>query len=121
MDQVSAELNRDAFWASREKSANATREIGSEYTAADVEDNHFNVVARFALTIAVTGQKERALTIKSQFMAHFHTKQRADERHASRFASSEAKIIFWPYFRQLVSDVTSRMHIPPVTIPLTLD
>ncbi len=121
MDEVSAKLNREIFWASRGKSANATREIGTEYIATDVEDNHFNVLAKFALTIAVAGRKEPAIAIESQFFAHFHTRMRADESYASRFATSEAKIIFWPYFRQLVSDVTARMHIPPITIPLTLD
>lgn len=34
------------------------------------------------------------------------------------FRQMTVGMLLWPYFRQLVSDITSRMHLPPLTLPM---
>lgn len=122
LDEVQAKLDREKYWEHSKISDSVTREIGATYVSAEVEEDHFNVEAKFELTISAKADKSVMLEIKCHYSAHFHVIEgRNSKEAAERFAKSEAKIIVWPYFRSLVSDITARMHIPPITIPITLD
>jgi hypothetical protein len=120
LDNVSGALDRDRYWGSRNKKGRMVRAIDATYEARDVQRDHFDVVAR--MEIAITNEKDdtELVKISCQYSAHFHARQ-VNLRTAERFANSEAKLIFWPYFRQIVSDVSSRMSIPPVTVPLSFE
>ncbi len=98
-----------------------TREIAAKYKAEEVEGNHFDVVAEFALKITNKADETTLLEIHCKYSAHFHTKTDCTSAAAEQFATSEGKIIVWPYFRNFVSDITARMHIPPITVPLALE
>lgn len=121
LDSISASLDRDAYWDNMREADSILREISASYTAKDIEGDHFNVVAEYKLTVRRKGDQDSALFINCQYSAHFHADGECDEIMADRFANSEAKIIMWPYFRNLVSETSGRLHIPPITIPLTLD
>ena len=43
-----------------------------------------------------------------------------DRSDAEGFAKDNAWLVFWPYFRQFVSDATARMAVPPEVLPLSL-
>jgi preprotein translocase subunit SecB len=118
---MSAKLNRNMYWRHLKKSENITREIATTYKPVNLEDDHFDIEARLELTIAIKGNASEILTITCNYSAHFHAAPGFTLEVVEHFARSGAKIIIWPYFRHFVSDMTSRMHIPPITIPLTLD
>lgn len=121
LDEVSAKLNRNMYWKYSRKSEAIIREIKSNYKAINLEDDHFDVEGNFELTISLKAGTAKILAITCTYSAHFHAADDYDEEATSHFAGSEAKVIIWPYFRHLVSDITSQMHIPPINIPLTLD
>jgi hypothetical protein len=121
MEEVSAKLDREGYWKHFPEGEGLTREIGSLYKAVHIEDDHFDVIAAYELNITHEQGKKRVLEVKCKFIAHFHASIDCNSETAARFANSEAKIIAWPYFRNLVSDLTGRLYIPPITIPLALD
>jgi Preprotein translocase subunit SecB len=121
MEEVSAKLDRERYWKYLSDSDGLTREIGATYKAKDTKDDHFDVIAAYELRITQEQNKESLLAIKCKFSAHFHASMDCNSEMAERFANSEAKIIVWPYFRNLVSDLVGRLEIPPITIPLALD
>lgn len=121
LEEVSAKLDRERYWKYFPDGDGLTREIGATYKAEDIKDDHFDVIAAYELSVTRDQNKESLLAIKCKFSAHFHASTDCNRDMAERFASSEAKIIAWPYFRSLVSDLVARLQIPPITIPLALD
>ncbi|HEY7160251.1 MAG TPA: hypothetical protein VH815_03285 [Acidobacteriota bacterium] len=104
-----------------EKSERATISIGAEYDLKEAKERYFEVVAKFKLNIVGTKTKTHPVSIECSFLAHFHTKESVVKDLAERFTNIDFKIIAWPYFRQFIHDVTARMSIPPLLIPLSLE
>lgn len=141
LDSMSAQIERDSYALAHADSApDVVRIIESSFELIEFNQEQFGVKATFCLKIKYqkrsAGDKlppppepeaisvqvdEDLLNIKSSFTAQFHCKKtKSVKDHASRFSQSEAKLIFWPYFRQTVSDVTARMSIRPVIVPVSL-
>lgn len=121
LDQVSSSINREKYWECTERKNGMTRTIEASYEALRVEGTSFDVVGRFEMRILSTSDNSEVLKIACQYSTHFHASARVDERVANRFANAEAKIVLWPYFRQLVSDLSAQMYIPPIIVPLSLE
>ena len=139
LDSVSADIKREAYTiAHADASSEISRLIESSFELIEFSREHFDVQAKFNLrvrlrnasktslpppvpVVAEAKKDEDLLCIQTSFTAHFHCRKSiAGESHAERFANSEARLVFWPYFRQAVSDLTSRMSIRPITVPLSL-
>jgi len=115
----SAKLDRDLYFDVVSQKSN-TRTISSSYELKDVQKEFFDVAARFSLQVQDKMKTSTPLLVECAFMAHFHCKAREVPRDfAARFSQSELRIVLWPYFREFVSDVTSKMAIPPLLIPLS--
>lgn len=140
LDSLSADIKRGAYAiAHAESVSEVVRVIESQFELEEFNEEQFDVRATFCLRVKLkssTREKPQTpppdkgasvpgdgdlLCIKASFTAHFHCQKTLSGRdHADRFAVSEARLIFWPYFRQAVSDTTARMSIRPITVPLTL-
>ena len=121
MEECASKLDREKYWKYFPDDQGLTREISALYKTVEVEDDHFNVVAEYELTVKSSKEKKNLLEIKCTFSAHFHASADCNSVMADRFANSEAKIILWPYFRSLVADLVGKLQVPPITIPLVLD
>jgi preprotein translocase subunit SecB len=121
LDQVSSNIDRERYWECTERKNAMVRTIEASYDATAVEGTHFDVIGHLEMKILSKSDNSELVKIACQYSTHFRAHSRVDKRVAQRFANAEAKIIIWPYFRQLVSDVSARMHIPPIIIPLSLD
>jgi preprotein translocase subunit SecB len=121
MDSIDAKLDREQYHiAHSKKTVKIDKTIENSFTLVEFSRDHFDVAANFIFTMQVESDSP-FLRIAVNFEAHFHWKDGEPEKqHVERFAEGEARLIFWPYFRQAVSDITSRMYIRQVTIPLTL-
>jgi len=124
LDSCSATLSRNKFFA-RQSRADELRLFRIDLKTASVEDDHFDIVASFAVHVrSIDDQGEPGdddlVRIEGEFYAHFHadSKEVIDAALVKRFASAEARILFMPYVRQLVTDLTARMSIPPLMIPI---
>lgn len=58
------------------------------------------------------------LHIECTFSALFDLTKPIDRVTADRFASSEARLVFWPYLRHFIADSSYRMAINPILVPL---
>lgn len=113
-----AKLDRDLYFDVVSQK-NSTRIISSHYELKDVQKEFFDVSARFSLHVQDKNKKFTPLSIECGFMGHFHCNARDVPREfAERFSQSELRIVLWPYFREVVSDITSKMAIPPLLVPL---
>jgi hypothetical protein len=121
LDSIDARLDREGYSvAHAENSLKIDKTIENSFTLSEFTGEHFDVAASFVFTMQIENNLP-FLRIALKYEAHFHWKDGLPSReHVERFAEGEARLIFWPYFRQAIADVTSRMYIRPITIPLTL-
>ena len=113
-------IDHKTYW---DQSKSIRRVLSSKYTLADISDDYFDVEASFVLAVQwanADGPVVQPLRIECVFWGHFHTSGAVNKEHAKTFAETESWLIFWPFFRQFVSDTTSRMAIPPIMIPMAL-
>jgi preprotein translocase subunit SecB len=76
--------------------------------------------ANFNLSQAHTDNPEKVLMkIECSFSALFELQGPGTTEAAERFANTEAKLVFWPYLRHFVSDISYRMAVAPILLPLT--
>lgn|SRR5574341_186834 len=104
----------------REKQ-NAVMSIELAYKLVQARDDSFSTTASLTLKIQEERGKSVPLLIKCTYDVHFHSSSPVRREFVRRFTDSDLRIVVWPYFRQFVSDLTSRMGIPPVTIPLSTE
>jgi preprotein translocase subunit SecB len=119
VDSLSANLDR-ANYASAYAEKKVTRRVESDYRVTDFSEEHFDISATLHLRVEAKGLTDPVLSLDVTISGHFHPKTKVSREEAESFAKAEARLIFWPYFRQVVSDTTSRMHIYPVTLPLAI-
>jgi hypothetical protein len=121
LDSLRASLDRAEFWSVNGEGESSTRRrIRSEYKVTDFDEGHLDIEATFHFRVTAEGREDALLSIDATYSAHFHPKSPVSRKEADEFAAGEARLIFWPYFRQIVSDTTARMHIPPVTLPFVV-
>jgi preprotein translocase subunit SecB len=120
LENCSANLNR-RLYATLAAKKNTDRSILSDYRLGEVEKEFFDVSANFTMRVEDKAKTSRALSIECSFAAHFHceTSEWTNE-FAERFTQSELRLILWPYFREFVNDISSKMAIPPLLIPLSV-
>ena len=118
MDELVTKLDREAYTAAHsESSKDIVREIKVSMSVIDASNEHFDVAGKFDLSI-YTEAGSNLLNLSIVMSAHFHTDEEVPDGFAQDFADTEGRLIFWPYFRQTVSDISSRMYIAPIIVPL---
>lgn len=119
VESISAKLDRSNYAAAYSGSnKKIARRIESVYQVADYSEEHFDVTGMLFLRIKANGFEDPILSIDIAITGHFHPKSTLSREDVEQFAGAEARLIFWPYFRELVSDITSRMHVRVITLPV---
>jgi preprotein translocase subunit SecB len=119
LDDLRASLDRSKYAdAYGEDNRRIVRRVQSVYRVSEYSKEHCDISATLYLRIEASGFEDPVLAIDVTITGHFHPKGSFSRAEAEQFAKTEARLIFWPYLRELVSDVTGRMHISTVTLPL---
>jgi preprotein translocase subunit SecB len=121
LDALNANLDRSNYaLAYAEDKKRIKRSVESTYNVTDYSDEHFDVTGKLFLRVEAAGFQNPILSLDIAVTGHFHPKRTVSRDEAGRFARAEARLIFWPYFRQIVSDTTGRMHVGAITLPLAV-
>lgn len=97
--------------------------VSSKYALGSLLDRTFTVTARMAFEVPARegSRRDPRLRIDVVFDATFQSQQRISRRFARKYADAEARIVFWPYFREFISSMTARMSISPLLMPFSID
>jgi Preprotein translocase subunit SecB len=118
LGSCSASLDRGLYFA-QDRPGKSVRTISADYKLEDAKKDYFDASARFRLTVEEKATSKRALAVECEFVGHFHCSVSEFPRDfADRFTQAELRLILWPYFREFVNNITGKMSIPPVLIPL---
>jgi len=83
-----------------------------------VKSDYFEADANVVLKLGSEGKARPCVEIRATFQMHIHAAKPIVRAFVDRFTDSEVRILIWPYFREYISSVTGRMHIPPIILPM---
>jgi hypothetical protein len=83
-----------------------------------VHDSSFDVCSTLRLKVTSEKSGDLQLWITATFEMHIHGAAPLAPEFIERFCDSEVRLIVWPYFREYVGNMSTRMHIPPFILPL---
>jgi len=107
-------VDQKAYWEN--KNRKLTYKMDAE--SIGIQESTFDVRTKVEVMMTGGKQKHNVLRISATFDLHFHASS-IPKTLVDRFCNSDVRLIVWPYFREYVSDVSSRMYIPPVILPLS--
>jgi len=82
------------------------------------ENNEIEISQKYSLEARGQNSKRKFLAIKCEFCLVFSSKEEFSEEFFETFKKANLPINSWPFFREFVYNMTSRMYVPPLTIPL---
>lgn len=119
LDKLSASVDRVHLASARARGEDLSVSVAILQRVVDLQDDSFVVGASVTLLSGEGEDGDSAVRIEASFSAKFDTSKKADPAAAANFANLEARLVFFPYIRQFVSDLTYRMSIDPIVLPLS--
>jgi hypothetical protein len=115
----SSQLDRSAYFRMRRtRPKDEVRAISSKVYLEKHTDIAFDGIIEYQLSIQDEKSKVPVISIDCAYQTHFHAPKGFERQDAEKFISEYLGIISWPYFRQFVSDISARMAIASLTLPL---
>lgn len=90
-------------------------EVRSNYIQK--EDQFFTINCTLNLT-AGTKQDNPVIRVKCEYELVFKTEYKITDDFFEVYKQLNLITSIWPFFREFVYNITSRMYLPPLTIPL---
>jgi preprotein translocase subunit SecB len=121
-------LDKSQVYIDREKLSDALGNSEQEPLGISLRAGHklisktasnFIIQANYKLQLTATLDSIEVGEISCVFSASFLSEASCSSECYSRFARIEARLVFWPYIRHFINDITYRMSIPPILLPLT--
>lgn len=114
LTKCSLSIDRPAF--AQAEGIVLSAELDCEAEIVDVDA--FEITA--SLTVDLTEKESNSVvgSIQATYQLHFHTKG-AKKATINAFAKSDVRLMVWPYFRELITSLSSRMLIPPIILPIS--
>jgi hypothetical protein len=119
IQSCSCKLDRPKYMRMRNREGDSeVRHVSAKARLEDHGEFYFDGSVMYELLVQDKKNGVNPLKLECTFEAHFHGPKSIAPNEASRFLQRYFKIISWPYFRQFVSDMTARMSIAPLVLPL---
>jgi hypothetical protein len=119
LDRCAASVDRLLLSHASENDEELEIDITMNQSVLAHEDASFVISSDFDLTQHVKGSEKKIVSIVAVFSAKFDLTKPASEELVKGFANLEARLIFFPYLRHFISDISHRMSIDPILLPMT--
>lgn len=118
----SSQLDRSGYFQLRRtRPKDEVRSISLNVHLEKHTDIAFDGIIAYTLKIEDKTKKASPARIECAYQAHFHAPKGFKREDAEGFVREYLAIISWPYFREFVSDISAKMAIGPLTLPLLPD
>lgn len=121
LDSSSASVDRVVLADDRLAGHAIETGFGAEYKVLTQNSNRFVIGASYSITQKKKEATEPLVAINASFSALFESASALDPAHIERFSQNESRLIFWPYLRFYISDISARMSINQILLPLTFE
>jgi len=92
--------------------------VNAKNVFKNIEKNVILVKSSIELKAIPEGDRRIALKVKAEYSLYFSSLHKFTPEFFDIYSKASLQLNVWPYFRELVNNVTSRMNVPPLTIPL---
>ena len=82
------------------------------------KDNRININYKYSLSASPKVEKVKLLNIQAEYLIVLKSKEKFSDDFYDIYKQLSLPINIWPFFREFVNNMTSRMNIPPLTLPL---
>ena len=91
----------------------------NDYASYEIETSEIvSITHIYKLMVKNPENRKKILGINVTYKLSYHCKEKFPEDFFDLFKDVNLPINTWPFFREFVSNITSRMNIPPLTLPL---
>jgi len=90
--------------------------IKNEAEFKNEEKNILKVYTTYKLTATEKGKKEPGMNISVAYLIIYSSKIKMSEEYFEKFSKSSLIVESWPYFRNLVHELTMRMGLPSLVL-----
>jgi hypothetical protein len=119
LDKSTVAVDRNLLAKAQETKAKLEIEVTIGQFVLTHTKDFFVIGANFDLCQRAKGTEENVVSIAATFSAKFNLTKAAEPDLVNAFAALEARLIFFPYLRHYVSDISYRMAIDPIVLPMT--
>jgi len=82
------------------------------------EKDYLEILHSYIFEAMSQQKKERFLIIKCEYILEYAAAKEITNSFFDIFKRTSLLLNSWPFFREFVNNITSRMYIPPFTLPL---
>lgn len=81
-------------------------------------DEEVLIFQKYTLDARQKNSKSRFIQIEVTFLVRLTSKEKFSEDFFNIYKEINLKLNTWPYFREFINNITMRMNVPPLTLPL---
>lgn len=109
-------LEKGSFNVNREQlKGSLTLNIKDIFSYRPAESG-IEIVAEYVL-VGKNNEKKSALRLKATFILKYESPEEITDDFFDVFREVSLPFIVWPFVREYVYSITSRMYVPPITLP----
>lgn len=120
VDQAGFAIQRGLLAQAVEDGKQIQTGFNAKYELLLNEGERFVVSSLTEVKRRTEGVDEDLMIIQCMFTALFESPPDFNPSFREQFSQNQAKLIFWPYVRQFVSDATAKMSTDHIVLPLTV-
>lgn len=109
LQSCSSDVNREKF------GQNIDVKISDDANYNEQDDN---IKISHSYKLRASRGKNHLVKIDCTFCVIVNSKEKFTDDFFDVYKNTSLNILTWPYLRELVQNLTSRMNIPPLTLPL---
>lgn len=113
LKKVSSEIFKEKFLPENKP----TVSISDSYNITS-SDKNIKIESSFELKVTVDKSEEIILFLNALHEIILIPESKFPSPFWNIYKSATLPLKIWPYFRELVQNITSRMNIPPLTLPI---
>ena len=111
-------INSSSKMFREEASASASISLNEKASFSKKGDQNIEIIQSYHLVAKNETSKKKYLDILYETAILYSSKEDFSEEFFDVFKHSSLPLNTWPFFREFVYNITSRMFIPPLTLPL---
>jgi len=81
-------------------------------------DDDIHIIQKYSLSGKLKNSKSKLLQIDLTLLIVLKSEEKFTQEFFNFYKEINLKLYTYPYFREFVNNITARMNIPPLTLPL---
>ena len=113
---LNCQLNSDIY--KQQRSGPAKVELKPSFHLKSKDEKTIYAVANFNVNVFDDDENEKIFNIEATFLLIYEMEEKCEDRVIEEFIKRNVPLNAWPYGREIISNLTCKMGLPPLIIGL---